>query len=109
MGRYESVAGSSTCELVQCYAGEELLNGKCYNCDDGKYSSNGITCITCDPGQQPTTDKNGCEMCLPGYYSADGTACVPCGGSGKPIVYGNGVKPATLGTYQDEPGASNCK
>lgn len=107
---YESVAGSSNCELVQCYAGEEIINNECSPCDDGKYSIDGTTCLTCDPGEQPTINKDGCELCLPGYYSADGTACLPCGGKGKPFVAWNGaLLISTKGTYQDEAGASACK
>lgn len=103
---HESVEGSSNCELVQCYAGEELIDGVCSICDDGKYSSDGLTCQTCAPGEQPTINKDGCELCMPGYYSTDGTACLPCGGKGKP--YWGGYT-ADKGTYQDQAGASNCK
>ena len=60
------------------YTAKSLM---CLDCPPGSVSQ-GVDCVTCQPGQQPTINHTVCEACTANYYSNCGTGsvCQECEG-----------------------------
>eukprot|EP01043_Picozoa_sp_COSAG02_P018354 COSAG02_NODE_856_length_16468_cov_131.787831_13_plen_748_part_00 len=67
------------CETNPCAAGESCsFDGSsttCRPCPEYTYSTDGVVCGLCQPGQAPNADKSGCETCREGSYSEFGVVC----------------------------------
>jgi len=131
----EKTMGESTtiCKPSACLAGYELLsvNGQnqCSQCPNGKYSTNGLTCITCatSPGAKTmATSKISCaaSACQTGYYLSGGqclespagsfsagdlaTSPTPCAAGFYSAARATSCTACAAGSYSSNTGASSC-
>ena len=67
-GTYQDSEGATAC--VECVAGRasDPTNSECDVCPPGRYSSDGVTCSFCPPGEEPNTVE----------FSVGATHCIEC-------------------------------
>ena len=68
----------------QCSPGQYGVNGECFECPDGSYSSDfgSVSCSVCDTGfVVPNDDKTRCEACPAGTRWTPNNVCAPCTGN----------------------------
>ena len=92
----------------RCATGYQLNANRtdCDRCDQpGSYSDDGITCLQCSPGTEPSIIYGGravsCTECASGKQSAEGVMCSPCDPGYEPTLARAGCK-ACQGQYSDD-------
>jgi len=98
-----------TCSSGKVYNNTNLA---CSDCPVGKYTSDGLICIECQPGAyQDTMGKSACSSCDKGKYSTAraSTQCLDCeAGKYQEVMGKQSCIACVIGYYAEAVGASAC-
>jgi hypothetical protein len=127
-GTQTSQGGNTTCRNLNCPLNQKAVEHKCEPCQQGSYSSGGISssCTSCSAGMYISngicspcttgtfTSSDGqmsCSSCAPGSYNdkPGSTVCINCPAGQYQDANGKtSCKLCLAGTYQSKTGQPNC-
>jgi hypothetical protein len=77
-----SLSGTPTCAMHPCPVGHACAAHSaslwCSKCSQTQVSPDGIACVACPAGLEPSADSAQCVQCPPGRYSDGGLATATC-------------------------------
>jgi predicted outer membrane repeat protein len=77
-----------------------LARTGCVPCSSpGHFSADGVTCVSCAAGKQPTRNRTDCVNCLIGTQSTRGISCQACDVGMEPTLNREGCQVCELGKF----------